>query len=31
MFDKWQKQKSSSKIPMRYLADNLLEILEHLH
>ena len=31
MFDKWQKQKSSSKIPMRYLADNLLEILEHFH
>ena len=31
MFDKWQKQKSSSKIPMRYLADNLREILENFH
>ncbi|MTJ10201.1 hypothetical protein [Anabaena sp. UHCC 0204] len=31
MFDKWQKQNSSDRIPMRYLADNLIEILENLH
>jgi hypothetical protein len=31
MFDTWQRQKSSDKISMRYLADNLIKILEDFH